>query len=245
MEEKGLIKKGETGLSTVSRSGESSLAVVQAADQAKKIRDCTVEEIKQAIRYIIVLLGLQERDIPTDEDEKIILIEFIYTEYGNKYSVEDLRTAFRHAIAGRLNVDREIYGKRFSPNFIARFMDAYDIYKNNLLRLTRQKELIAQQEAELVERNRPRGVDKSTEEIIKEIHYNINKASSLNDSQQRMTPVQKRGISQGDWLVALKEALPEMDDQVLLSMHKDSKDKDQEVYGLTTGELERRRKLPS
>lgn len=109
------------------------------ADNERKIRECAEEQIKDALKYVFVLLGLNSTDIP-DDVEKIVLIDFIYEFYGNQFSTADLKNAFKLVVAKEIDLDLNLYGKRFSAAYMAKIMDAYRDYKQKTLRAFNQKE---------------------------------------------------------------------------------------------------------
>lgn len=116
--------------------GEHSITsqAIQAYNGVK-INYQTDQEKKDTIKYILVLLGLTEpADVP-DKIELWVINDFIEKSYGEKYSCEDLRTAFRWGINGTIDMgrNRSLYGKRFSPEYISRFMNEYIPLRNDLI----------------------------------------------------------------------------------------------------------------
>jgi len=111
----------------------SKIQFLRLADSERKIGQSTEEQIKSALKYVFVLLGLSEKDMP-DDYEKVVILNFIQNHYGIRYSCQDIRNAFEFGIAGTFPVDKELYGKRFSPLFFSRFMDAYGEYKVSMLK---------------------------------------------------------------------------------------------------------------
>lgn len=69
-----------------------------------------------------------------EEIEIQVIIDFMFTEYGNRYSCSEIKLAFKWAIANHISVDRETWGMRFSCSYIARFVDAYQSYKFDLVK---------------------------------------------------------------------------------------------------------------
>ena len=84
------------------------------------------EEIKQALRYAMVLVGLRGNNMPTDE-EKYVLLNFIKENFGNQ-TPEEIKLAFDFAIAGKFEVDVKCY-ENFSCEYFARIMKAYIAYE--------------------------------------------------------------------------------------------------------------------
>ncbi len=106
---------------------------VSEAALSKKINTSTDKELTKTLSYIYFLLGLKERDLPDTEIEEPIIKEFIKEEYGEG-SCEELKLAFKLGLSGKTKVDPEIYGKRFSSAYISRFMNAYVLYKEELIK---------------------------------------------------------------------------------------------------------------
>jgi hypothetical protein len=98
---------------------------LQVAISEKKIRDCIEEEVKQALRYIYMVIGLKGQDYPTGE-EKALLHAFIFKNYGG-HTPGELRLAFDLAIQQQLNLKPEnvvCYGN-FSIAYLCMIMEAY------------------------------------------------------------------------------------------------------------------------
>lgn len=90
-----------------------------------KICNATIEELKQVLRYVFVLIGLRAQDIPVDE-EKELLLEYIQENYAG-HTTEEIKLAFKMAIQGKLALDYKdvrSYGN-FSPMYFTIIMDAY------------------------------------------------------------------------------------------------------------------------
>jgi hypothetical protein len=100
-------------------SSESQLAL---ALEHKKILHSSVEEVKGALKYCMIVVGLREQNWPVDE-EKAVLIDFILTEYEG-HTVSEIMLAFKMAVAGKLNVDANCY-ENFSVLYFAKIMSAY------------------------------------------------------------------------------------------------------------------------
>lgn len=118
--------------------GQSKVRLLRLADSERKIGASTEEQVKSVLKYIFVLLGFNEKDVP-DDYEKAVILNYIFNNYGHQYSCQDLKNAFEMGIANVFPVDKEIYGKRFSPLYISRFMDAYTEYKIQMARQYKEK----------------------------------------------------------------------------------------------------------
>lgn len=84
------------------------------------------------------MVGFTKSDIP-DDVENAVMIDFLQTEYP-KLSLDEMKLAFKMGISGKFQVDASTYGKRFSPAYVARFINGYDQHKLNELKVAKQKE---------------------------------------------------------------------------------------------------------
>lgn len=104
----------------------SAREIVLAAHQTR-IRDLSaLEELKQALRYVITLIGLKAENMPS-ESQKMVLIDFIQSELAN-YTPEEIRLAFKLAVAKKFPCD-VIHFQNFNAIYIATVMDSYNSYK--------------------------------------------------------------------------------------------------------------------
>jgi hypothetical protein len=105
-------------------TGEEKLFVV--ALQAPKVNGATPEELKQALRYAMVKIGLRAQNWPTDE-EKEILFRHIAAQYGN-HTLDEIRLAFDLALAGGLELlpgESVTCYENFSCLYFSSIMNAY------------------------------------------------------------------------------------------------------------------------
>jgi hypothetical protein len=104
-----------------SRSGEEEYELVLTAS---KINQSTNEEIKQSLRYAMILVGIRAASISAmEEEEKIILVNFLKTQFG-WHTVEEIKLAFTKACSGELDVDARPF-ENFTCEYIGRIMKAY------------------------------------------------------------------------------------------------------------------------
>lgn len=80
------------------------------------------EDLKQVLRYAMILVGLRSNNMPTDE-EKFVLLNFIKSNFGN-LTPEEIKLAFEYAVAGKYNVDVKCY-ENFSCEYFGRIIKAY------------------------------------------------------------------------------------------------------------------------
>ena len=100
-----------------------------------KIRYVHEETIKQALRAIMVKVGLRAANMP-DEAEKRILLAFIVENYGN-HTVDELNLAFNMAISGRLGVDAKCY-ENFSCLYFSEIMNAYRLWAKEAIKTKKE-----------------------------------------------------------------------------------------------------------
>lgn len=109
--QQGLIKQ---------RNGEEAPLV--AAFKAYKIKASSIEEIKNALTYCMVKVGLKEQNFP-EAEEKSLLISHVISNYGN-HTVDEVRLAFDMAITEKLDVNPVCY-ENFSCLYFSSIMNAY------------------------------------------------------------------------------------------------------------------------
>jgi len=83
------------------------------------------EDLKQVLRYSMVLVGLRGNNMPTEE-EKFVLLNFIRSNFGN-LTPEEIKLAFELAVSGKLGIDAKCY-ENFSCEYFGRIMNAYIEY---------------------------------------------------------------------------------------------------------------------
>ncbi len=88
----------------------------------KKLRSTPVEELKQALRLVMLKLGLRAANMPSPE-ETTVLISHIYNLYPN-HTTKEILLAFDMAIAGRLDCDVNCY-ENFSCAYFSQIMIGY------------------------------------------------------------------------------------------------------------------------
>jgi len=102
----------------------SANIIIQAqSNQTLRLRN--EEDLKQVLRYAMVLVGLRANNMPTDE-EKFVLLNFIRSNFGNQ-TPEEIKLAFELAVSGKLGIDAKCY-ENFSCEYFGRIMKAYIDY---------------------------------------------------------------------------------------------------------------------
>ena len=105
----------------------SAVTIIKAQSKIP-IRRRSEEDIKEVLRYVMVLVGLRGVNMPTDE-EKYVLLNFIRLNFGNQ-TPEEIRLAFEYAIAGKFEIDAKCY-ENFSCEYFGRIMKAYIDFSRN------------------------------------------------------------------------------------------------------------------
>jgi hypothetical protein len=107
------------------RTGNVTADVILKAQSTQSLRVRHEEDLKQVLRYAMVLVGLRGNNMPTEE-EKFVLLNFIRSNFGNQ-TPEEIKLAFDWAVSGKLNVDAKCY-ENFSCEYFGRIMKAYIDY---------------------------------------------------------------------------------------------------------------------
>lgn len=110
--------------------------IIMQARSTHTLRVSNEEEIKQVLRYSMVLVGLRANNMPTDE-EKFVLLNFIKLNYGN-FGVAEIKIAFEMAVAGKFQIDVKCY-ENFSCEYFGRIMNAYSEFARNETFILMQK----------------------------------------------------------------------------------------------------------
>jgi len=120
------IVRAESLLSTIQFATFSGREIVQAALDTKIRNLDTDEPIRQSLRYVFALIGLKPENFPS-ELQKAVLIEFIQSDMKD-YSPEEIRIAFRLAVAGELQVEINHF-QNFSALYLANVFNAYKSHR--------------------------------------------------------------------------------------------------------------------
>jgi len=94
------------------------------------------KELKQVLRYSMLLVGLRANNMPTEE-ESFVLINFIKSNFGN-VTLAEIKLAFDMAVAGKLSIDAKCY-ENFSCEFFGRIMARYLEFSAQETRIIAQK----------------------------------------------------------------------------------------------------------
>jgi len=111
-----------------SRNGD--LIPLKNIDQFKLAIACTriqnlddMEPLRQALRYVMLLLGIRAKNLPVKE-EKAVLLNYIITRYAG-HTPDEIKLAFELALSGQLDIDDANCYENFSPAYFSKIMNAY------------------------------------------------------------------------------------------------------------------------
>jgi len=112
--------------------GTFSAKEIILASHKTKIRDLSpIDELKQALRYVMTLTGLKSENWPS-ESQKMVLLDFAVSELGH-FTPDEIRIAFKLASSKKINCEIEHY-QNFNASYLGKVMDAYNNYKANAMR---------------------------------------------------------------------------------------------------------------
>lgn len=101
---------------------ETSEKKFEIARRGKLIRNATEEELRQALRYAMVKIGLRADNFPKGA-EKMLLINHVFENFPDS-TVDEIRIAFDWGIEGRLDQDINCF-ENFSCLYFTRIMRSY------------------------------------------------------------------------------------------------------------------------
>ena len=118
------------------KTGNALAEQLMLASKGNTLRLSDDNELKQVLRYSMLLVGLRANNMPTEE-EKFVLINFIKTNFAN-VTLAQIKMAFDMAVAGKLGVDAKCY-ENFSCEFFGRIMARFLEYSAEETRIIAQK----------------------------------------------------------------------------------------------------------
>lgn len=122
------------------KSGSAEANLILQAQSTQSLRLRHEEDIKQVLRYSMLLVGLRGNNMPSEE-EKFVLLNFIRSNFGNQ-TPEEIKLAFEWAVAGKFEIDVKCY-ENFSCEYFGRIMKAY-------IEMARQETKSVKREPEIV-----------------------------------------------------------------------------------------------
>ena len=159
------------------KTGNASANIILQAQSTQSLRLRHEEDLKQVLRYAMVLVGLRGNNMPTEE-EKFVLLNFIRSNFGNQ-TPEEIKLAFELAVSGKFEIDAKCY-ENFSCEYFGRIMKTYIDY-------ARQETITVVKEIE------------SPKEIPSDADLKIAAINSANMYSQEMIRCQERGIKM-NWI---------------------------------------------
>jgi len=120
--EQELMHLSSQGLTRL-KTGE--LEIFEEAINQPKIISASNEEIKQSLRYAMILVGVRANTINAMADEeKMILIEFMKNKFGY-HTVSEIKLAFTKAAAHEFDIKEVAHYENFTCEYVGRIMSAY------------------------------------------------------------------------------------------------------------------------
>ena len=99
-----------------------------AALNGLKVAQISDEDLSGTLRYCMLLTGIREKNLPAGLEIQV-LFDFIRDNFGT-HTPEEIKLAFKKAIAGTLSVDSNCY-ENFSCAYFGRIMAAYREWSKN------------------------------------------------------------------------------------------------------------------
>lgn len=97
---------------------------MQVALQGKRINECTTDELKEALRYGLMILGISA-DKFGDDLSKAVLINYLFKTYP-LVRLEELKLSFDFAVEKRTSPNITLYAGEFiSARFVAEILTSY------------------------------------------------------------------------------------------------------------------------
>lgn len=100
--------------------------VLSNAVSSKKIFEAPVESLKDVLKFVMILVGIREQNIPNDGEKKV-LIDFIQRLYGG-HSLMEIKLAFEMSVTDKLTFEKgenSHHYENFSCGYFAKVMNAY------------------------------------------------------------------------------------------------------------------------
>lgn len=124
-------------------TGNTSVAKA-LSDRRMSEKEVTNEQIKEALRYCMLIVGIRANNMPANE-EKQLLVDFVRRTYSG-LSVLEIKLAFDMAIADRLELQDWKCYENFSCAYVSTILKAYCKWVNQNVKYESNKR---ENEAEL------------------------------------------------------------------------------------------------
>lgn len=115
---------------------ENSLAI---AIREPKIIDCDIEDISKALKFVMLKIGLREKNMPA-KLEKEVLINHIIKNFG-QHTCGEIKLAFDMAMDNQLDIEDPKHYENFSCMYFSEIMNAYRKWSKDAYRVL-EKEMI-------------------------------------------------------------------------------------------------------
>jgi len=118
---------------------------VNNAIKSPLVSDSPEEDIRKALAFVFVLIGLRE---PPEGVAKTILINHIKS-YMQNYRIDEFKVAFEMVVNGTIDVDVEHYGN-FNTAYLAKIMQAYKRQTQKLIAKPKEKPLSPKEKRDII-----------------------------------------------------------------------------------------------
>lgn len=113
----------------------------EIAIQQPKLITASIEEIKQNLRFAMILVGVRAATIDAmAEEEKMILIEFLREKYPY-HTAAEIKIAFTKAAAYELDIKDVNHYENFTCEYIGRIMSAYRKWASEMNHQLRNRQM--------------------------------------------------------------------------------------------------------
>ena len=127
-DKKGIAPASQSNLWRTNLKAYKSTEIAESYFYGAKIKDLSDDKIKEALRMVIVLIGLKTMPEPI---ETAVLIQHLRFYYGG-FSPSDIVFAFELAIEGVTGADLEHYDK-ISVKYFSKILTKYKTYRNKIV----------------------------------------------------------------------------------------------------------------
>jgi hypothetical protein len=108
-------------------------AVLAACLTDRRIFESSDEDIKNALRYVMLLVGIRQKTImEMEEEEKVMLVMFVRRKYAGN-TLAEFKLAFDKAISGELPLKDAKPYENFTCEYIGRIMSAYRAWASSVI----------------------------------------------------------------------------------------------------------------
>ena len=109
----------------------SIVGEITLAEQTKTIALCSDEEIRVALLYVIMLLGIAPEKYPSEE-VRDVMVAYIRKTFGGM-KLGEIKTAFELGLEGKFKCEISLYGEVFSAKYVSLIIKSYLLYKKGVV----------------------------------------------------------------------------------------------------------------